>query len=185
MREPLARAVAIYYWLGRRPASLRKVVGIKEAVTNPLQPPPVVKATHYAKNLPEAYTGPGASDLPRWPWHSFAWGASEAVEMLEARQMAVVVLEHYDESLLALRRLMKWPVAEVLYTVKRRAEGLSHASWESWPPGAIRALKVGGCDIRNTRMEYASSAYFVSCEKVGRGRKNGHNIHFKNALPIP
>jgi len=37
--------------------------------------------------------------------------------MLEDRQMAVVVLEHYDESLLALRRLMKWPMAEVLYTV--------------------------------------------------------------------
>jgi len=117
VREPLARAVAVYYWLGRRPASLRKLVGIKDAVTNLLQPPPVVKATHYAKNLPEAYTGPGASDLPRWPWHSFAWGAAEAVAMLEDRQMAVVVLEHYDESLLALRRLMKWPMAEVLYTV--------------------------------------------------------------------
>jgi hypothetical protein len=27
--------------------------------------------------------------------------------------MFVVVLEHYDESLLALRRLMHWPMAEV------------------------------------------------------------------------
>jgi hypothetical protein len=120
VREPLARAVAIYYWLGRRPAALRKLVGLKDAVTDPMQPPPVVKATHYAKHLPEAYTGPGASDLPRWPWHSFAWGAAEGVAMLEARRMAVVVLEHYDESLLALRRLMKWPLAEVLYTVFSR-----------------------------------------------------------------
>lgn len=142
VRDPVARAVAVYYWLGRRPAALRRLVGMKEPVVNPLDPPPIVKAMHYAKNLPEAYTGAGGGDLPKWPWHSFSWGASEAVGMLSDRNMVVMVLEHYDESLLALRRVMKWPMAEILYTVKRRGEGLSHATWEQWPPGAIRQLKV-------------------------------------------
>jgi len=87
VREPLARSVAIYYWLGRRPSALRKLVGMKDAVTDPMAPPPVAKASHYAKNLAEWYTGPGSSDLPRWPWHAFAWGPAEAVEMLEARKM--------------------------------------------------------------------------------------------------
>jgi hypothetical protein len=34
--------------------------------------------------------------------------------MLNDRNMIVMVLEHYDESLLALRRVMQWPMAEVL-----------------------------------------------------------------------
>ena len=67
--------------------------------------------------------------MPRWPWHAFAWGAAEAAAMLEDRRMVVVVLEHYEESLLALRRIMRWPMAEALFTVRRRAEGLAHADW--------------------------------------------------------
>ena len=153
-RDPLARSVAIYYWLGRRPSRLRNLVGLKEPVVDPSSPPPIVKATSYAKNLPEAYTGPGSADLPRWPWHSFAWSASEAIQMLERRKMTVVVLEHYEESLVALRRVMKWPMADVLYTVMRRAGDSptaasgggfalpgGHATWQTWPPAAIRALK--------------------------------------------
>ncbi len=33
--------------------------------------------------------------------------------MLTDRRMVVLVLEHLDESLVALRRLMGWPMAEV------------------------------------------------------------------------
>jgi hypothetical protein len=65
VRDPVARAVAVYYWLGRRPAALRRLVGMKDPVVNPMEPPPIVKAMHYAKNLPEAYTGTGGGDLPK------------------------------------------------------------------------------------------------------------------------
>jgi hypothetical protein len=68
----------------------------------------------------KAYSGPGSAELPRWPWHSFAWSPAEGIAILERRRMAVVVLEHYEESLVALRRTLKWSVADALYTVKRR-----------------------------------------------------------------
>ena len=63
---------------------------------------------------------------------------------------------------MALRRTLKWSMADVLYTVKRRASADSsstgtgggggggssarsslalHAAWQTWPPAAIRTLK--------------------------------------------
>ena len=163
VREPLARAVSLYYFVGemlkwwrRRGAGGRlgnpsKGGGGGGAILakamhyhgNESTPPPEHIALRFAQSPPYSSNGPTPA---RWfvashSWSLFSNTVGAAVQVIESGRIACLVTERLDESLVILSHHMAWSLADVVVTKSRKAQS-PHPSADAWPKRAVKALRA-------------------------------------------
>lgn len=160
VRDPLSRAVSVYYFWGElfklRRLQKQSPKGKKsngqvsqlgaaktEEIKNGLfwyhgnesSPPPVEFAKRYAEGLPFSIGMPG----PSYSWSVFGDTPSNAVDYLTAGGVSPMVLERLDESLVVLAHHLGWSLADVVVVKPRKALS-QHPRANQWPPEAVSVM---------------------------------------------
>ena len=144
-REPVARAVSVYYFWGELKKSKMKssyspirtsknvtqlespILGSTGESTpikistytyhgSELSSPNEKIALEYVNNLPYQPTQSGCS----FTWSLFASDAKQAVRALRSDRIAPVLMERLDESLVAASVHMGWSIADMAVTLPRK-----------------------------------------------------------------
>ena len=145
-REPLQRALSVYYFWGeltlmkRRNAAAREQqskdgtplsaslqtestksaspvhIGIFLYHGDEMTAPSEDIALQYAKRLPYREGMPG----PSYTWSAYASGAEDAVRAMERGEVAPVVTERMDEALVVLADVFGWSLADMVLVMPRK-----------------------------------------------------------------
>ncbi len=172
VRDPLARAVSIYYFWGflfdtkseryNKPKHKKKkkrsklfaketrneevymTSNYKKAFEknfftyhgNQTTPPPPDIAMKYAMEYPLREGLPGPSKY----WSVLGANRTEAMLEVQSDRLMTVVIERFDESLIAWRHYANWHLADLIHVKSRKALS-SHPKLSSWPKEAAKELE--------------------------------------------
>eukprot|EP00605_Chrysophyceae_sp_TOSAG23-4_P002773 GSChrysophyteH1.ASY1.ANO1.3057.1 assembled CDS len=165
VREPLKRAISVYYFWGElhllkikgkemkmkkmkanREKEQRRLHGTQTSVLdsgrfeyhgNESTVPHEFVALNYARNIRYDAGMPG----PSLTWSALAPSVTEAVKVVQnSDQIMTIVTERLDESLVVLSWYMGWSLADVVQVKPRKALS-PHPGVEQWPDRAVKILQ--------------------------------------------
>lgn len=93
-------------------------------------------ANRYANNLPYNVGMPG----PSFSWSTFGSTASNGIEYMKTGNVAPIILERLDESLVALSHHLGWSLADVVVVKPRKALS-KHPGADQWPQDAVTTIR--------------------------------------------
>ena len=169
LREPVARALSIYYFWGELSKLTRKT---KRTNRNQLQlgegtspssssprhnnssrdgllffyhgnestAPSLEVAEQFAARLPHAAGGVRRTAGPSFSYSAFAEDSLSAVKEVMSDRMVTLVLERLDESLVMMTHVWNWSLADAVIVMPRKSLS-PHPRAEDWPQLGIEAIR--------------------------------------------
>lgn len=204
VRDPLARAVSVYYFLGemlrylqsslqisshsqrsrRRTgfaamnASHGSVIRSRDFVYhgNETTAPSEKIALKYSRNLPYSTKGPTVKRflVASHSWSLFATSPHDCARIVASDRMITLVNERFDESLVVLSHHLNWTLADVVVTLSRKALS-SHPKADAWPTKAVDQLKSKLA--QNGEYEVYKAAVNKLDQRILELRGAGVNVH--------
>ena len=168
VREPLSRAISVYYFwgelyklhaartaartTGRVPSANKMRLG-KVGVGNMIRKGSVIQG-NFAYHGNETTVPPGSIAMefakalpytagmpaPSFTWSAFANNVQSAIEEVRKDRMMTIVTERLDESLVVGSHYMGWTLADVIVIAPRKALS-SHPHYEEWPPVSVQMMR--------------------------------------------
>jgi hypothetical protein len=168
VREPLSRAISIYYFwgelyklhaartvartIGRMPNVNKMRLG-KVGVGGMVRKGSVIQG-NFAYHGDETTVPPAdvavefakklpytaGMPAPSFTWSAFANNVQSAIGEVRKDRMMTIVTERLDESLVVGSHYMGWSLADVVVTAPRKVLS-SHPHYQEWPPVAVQMMR--------------------------------------------
>lgn len=162
IRDPLTRAISVYYFWGELAKVSQLTKGKKHGLPtgggfvhkigstiatgivysnklvyhgNETTVPPVEIAMKYASRLPYAMGFPG----PSYTSSLFSDNVHDAVTDVQSDRIMTLILERLDESLVVAKYYLGWSLADVVVT-KARKSSSKHPKHQQWPEKAVTTI---------------------------------------------
>lgn len=157
VREPIARAVSVYYFWGElfklRPrmiangSSFIDLTQFGRAINGSVRgtflyhglegtAPSLEVMKEFVKAFPYKVGAPG----PSYSYSAFTNDSASAVKEVSSERMVTMVLERMDESLIVLAHQLHWSLADLITVMPRKALS-AHPTPRHWPPEGVAMLK--------------------------------------------
>jgi hypothetical protein len=169
VRNPLSRAISIYYFWGElskmmleaRTPKLKSPFGRRKLQKKGKRPKlgmstsntsvergifryhgveATVPPLDYAVDFATKFPYRKGMPGPSFTWSGFAASPEEAISVIQSDKMYTLVLERLEESLIVLVHDLKWSIADVVVTLQRKALS-SHPKYYMWAPESIEILQ--------------------------------------------
>ena len=168
VREPLSRAISIYYFwgelyklhaarsaartIGQVPNANKMRLG-KVGVAEMVRKSSVILG-NFAYHGDETTVPPAdvaiefakklpysaGMPAPSFTWSAFANNVQSAISEVHKDRIMTIVTERLDESLVVGTHYMGWNLADVVVTAPRKALS-SHPHYQEWPPTAVQTMR--------------------------------------------
>jgi hypothetical protein len=173
VRDPVARAISIYYFWGylferKKKNSNRRNHRFFEFHGNISTPPSLKIAMDFTRKLPLREGMPGPSKM----WSAISNSRGTAVKLIKSDDLMTLIVERFDESLVVAAHYLGWDYSDVVYMKQRKNR--SHPKASSWPADSINELKIAVTERGEVAVYNTADAKLD--ERIETLTKNGFNI---------
>lgn len=169
VREPLSRAISIYYFWGelsklvlslKSPDRTRRLANEKKKKKGKAKlgstntnltvekgmfryhgVETVVPPLEYALDFAHKFPYRAGMPGPSFTWSAFSKNIDDAIEHINSDRMLTLVLDRLDESLVVAVHYLNWSIADAVVAMQRKSLS-NHPKYPAWPNASIDILKA-------------------------------------------